>query len=302
MSQGADSVKSIIYALAANLFIAISKLVAAIITGASSMMAESIHSFADTANQVLLLYGLKKSKQPSSLEHPLGYGKTIYFWSFIVAIMLFSMGGLFSIYEGWHKLHAPEPINSPMIAIGVLVAAIIAEGFSLLGCIREINKERRGRGFYQWFKETRQSELLVVFGEDIAALLGLVFALAALSLAIITGNPAWDALGSIVIGVLLITIAFFIGKEVKALLIGQGVEPSVHQQMVSFLEQQPQVAKVYNLLSMQMGDNIMIAIKANMTEVETADDLVKAINDVEAAFKQQFTGVAWLFFEPDNND
>lgn len=302
MSQGADSVKSIIYALAANLFIAISKLVAAIITGASSMMAESIHSFADTANQVLLLYGLKKSKQPSSLEHPLGYGKTIYFWSFIVAIMLFSMGGLFSIYEGWHKLHAPEPINSPMIAIGVLVAAIIAEGFSLLGCIREINKERRGRGFYQWFKETRQSELLVVFGEDIAALLGLVFALAALSLAIVTGNPAWDALGSIVIGVLLITIAFFIGKEVKALLIGQGVEPSVHQQMVSFLEQQPQVAKVYNLLSMQMGDNIMIAIKANMTEVETADDLVKAINDVEAAFKQQFTGVAWLFFEPDNND
>ena len=210
MSHQADSLKSIIYALVANFSIAVAKLIAAFITNSGSMLAEGIHSLADCGNQGLLLFGIKSAKRPPDSHHPLGYGKTVYFWSFIVAIMLFSMGGLFSVYEGMHKLHETEPVKSPWIAIGVLLFAIVAEALSMAGCIREVNKVRAGRSFRQWFVETRQSELLVIFGEDLAALMGLVLALIAVSLAMITGNPLFDALGSIGIGILLLIVAFMV--------------------------------------------------------------------------------------------
>jgi len=163
MSHGADSTKSIIYALVANFLIAVAKFVAAYITKSGSMLAEAIHSLVDSSNQLLLLLGLKLSKEPPSLEHPLGHGKSIYFWSFIVALILFSLGGVYAIYEGVHKLENPQPIKAPLIAIGVLIFAIVAEGFSLWGCIQEVNKVRVKRSFITWFKESRQSELLVVF-------------------------------------------------------------------------------------------------------------------------------------------
>lgn len=295
----ANSVKSIIYALAANFAIAIAKLVAAVITNSGSMLAEGIHSLADCGNQGLLLFGIKRAKRPPDAHHPLGYGKTIYFWSFIVAIMLFSMGGLFSVYEGVHKLHETEPVRSPWIAIGVLVFAIIAEALSMAGCIREVNKVRAGRSFYRWFMETRQSALLVIFGEDLAALFGLVFALIAVSLAMVTGNPLFDALGSIGIGILLLVIAFLVGVEVKALIIGQGVEPAEHQRMVEALESHSDVERVFNLLTMQLGDDVMVAIKAQMKAQVSDTALIEAINRVEAAFQQQFPNVVWCFFEPD---
>jgi cation diffusion facilitator family transporter len=302
MSHQANSLKSIFYALAANFTIAIAKLVAAIITHSGSMMAESIHSFADCSNQGLLLLGLKKAKQPPDQQHPLGYGKSIYFWSFIVAIMLFSMGGLFSIYEGVHKLSDPTPIESPMIAIGVLLFAIVAEGLSLLGCMKEVNKVKGDQSYFTWFKETRQSELLVIFGEDLAALIGLVFALCAISLAVLTGNPIYDALGSIGIGVLLFIIAILIGIEVKALLIGQGVESSEKTEMLSFMEAQSQVEKVFNLVSLQLGNDVMVAIKAKMLPQESDVALIHAINHCEAEFKKEFPKVIWCFFEPDISD
>ncbi|WP_018693113.1 cation diffusion facilitator family transporter [Algicola sagamiensis] len=302
MSQGADSLKSILYALAANFVIAIAKLAAAIYTGASSMLAESIHSFADCGNQGLLIYGLKKSKRPPSSEHPLGYGKVIYFWSFIVALMLFSMGGLFSIYEGIHKLDSTEMIKSPLVALGVLLFGIIAEGLSMYGCIKEVNKDRGDMSFYRWFRETRKSELMVIFGEDLAALLGLVFAFVALSMAMVTGNPFYDAIGSISIGVLLIVVAIFIGIEVKSLLVGQGVEPRIKDKMVSFLESQGEIEQVYNLVSLQMGNDIMVAIKAKMIRTGSEDALVANINLCESRFKAEFPDVVWLFFEPDIKD
>ena len=260
----ANSLKSIFYALAANMSIAIAKLVAALVTNSGSMMAESIHSFADCGNQALLLLGLKRAKRPPDMKHPLGYGKSIYFWSFIVAIMLFSMGGLFSIYEGTHKLHDTEGLSSPLIAIGVLLFAIVAEGLSLAGCIREVNKVRGDRSFYRWFRETRQSELMVIFGEDIAALFGLVFALLAVGLTMITGNPAYDAMGSIGIGVLLLIIAWLVGIEVKDLIIGQGVEPARYQEMCDYLAQQDSIAEVYRVITLQLGNDVMVAIKARM--------------------------------------
>jgi len=302
MSHGADSVKSIIFALCANLAIAVSKLIAANVTGSGSMMAESIHSLADTGNQLLLLLGIKHAKRPPSPDYPLGFGKAVYFWSFIVALMLFSMGGAFSIYEGFHKFHHPESLNYPYIAIGVILFSVIAESVSMWGCLREVNKERRGRTLKQWFKETRQSDLLVVFGEDLAALLGLCFALIAITLTIFTGNPVYDALGSISIGVLLVVIAFLIGIEVQALLIGQSVEPEQRVRMLKFLETQAEIDQVFNLLTLQLGRDVMVAVKAKMAKTDSAEALVEAINRCETAFKKAYPQVLWLFFEPDLKD
>jgi len=298
----ADSLKSIFYALAANFSIAIAKLVAALVTNSGSMMAESIHSMADCGNQALLLLGLKKAKRPPDMKHPLGYGKTIYFWSFIVAIMLFSMGGLFSIYEGTHKLGDSEGLSSPLIAIGVLVFAIVAEGLSLAGCIREVNKVRGGRSFYRWFRETRQSELMVIFGEDIAALAGLVFALLAIGLTMITGNPVYDAMGSIGIGILLLIIAWIVGIEVKDLIIGQGVEPKRYEEMCDYLNEQDSIAEVFRVITLQLGNDVMVTIKARMQPQPSDVALIKAINAAEEKFRAKFPEVVWCFFEPDLHD
>jgi len=302
MSHGADSVKSIIFALCANLVIAVSKLIAAAVTGSGSMMAESIHSLADSGNQLLLLLGIKHAKRPPSPDYPLGFGKAVYFWSFIVALMLFSMGGVFSIYEGFHKLHHPEPLSYPYVAIGVVLFSIIAESVSMWGCLREVNKERRGRTLRQWFKETRQSDLLVVFGEDLAALLGLCFALIAIILTIITGNPIYDAMGSIAIGALLVVIAFLIGIEVQALLIGQSVEPEQRIQMLEFFQKQDDIDRVFNLLTLQLGKDVMVAVKAKMVKTDSAEALVEAINRCEVGLKRAFPQVMWSFFEPDLKD
>src|SRR5436189_932300 len=227
MSAGADSLKSILFALGANFLIALAKPGGAIFTGSSSMLAEAIHSYADCANQGLLLWGLREGRRRPDREHPLGHGKAIYFWSFIVALMLFSMGGLFSIYEGVHKLQAPQSIEYAWVAIAILSFGIAAESVSLWGCLREVNKDRGEQGLWRWFRSSRQSELLVVFAEDIAALGGLTLALVVISLSHLTGNPAWDAAGSIAIGVLLVLVAVLVGVQVKELLIGQSVEGRV---------------------------------------------------------------------------
>ncbi|MBW1827008.1 MAG: cation diffusion facilitator family transporter [Deltaproteobacteria bacterium] len=302
MSHGADSVKSIIFALCANLAIAISKLIAAAVTGSSAMMAEFVHSLADSGNQLLLLLGIKHAKRPPSPDYPLGFGKAVYFWSFIVALILFSMGGVYSIYEGIRKLHHAEPLSYPYVAVGVLLFSIAAESFSMWGCLREVNKELRGRSLRQWFRETRQSDLLVVFGEDLAALLGLSLALIAVILTIITGNPVYDAAGSICIGVLLVVIAFIIGFEVQALLIGQSVEPDQRVQMLEFLQQREEIDKVFNLLTLQLGNDVMVAVKAKMIKMDSAESLIEAVNRCEVGLKQAFPQVLWSFFEPDSED
>ncbi len=302
MSAKPDSIKSILYALFANLSIAIAKGAAAFWTGSGAMLAEAIHSLADTCNQLLLLLGMKQSKRPPDSDYPLGYGKSIYFWSFLVAVILFSLGGMFSVYEGIHKFTNPEPLTKPMIAIGVLVFAIIAESMSLWGCMQAVNKERRDQSIPLWFRESRSSELLVVFGEDVAALLGLALALIAVLTSAITGNPIYDAIGTIMIGVLLVVIAFMLAVEVKALLIGQGVENHVCKQMRSFLQERPEVDHLYNLLTLQMGPDAMVAIKARMRPTGSEEDLINAINRVEREFHEAFPIAKWIFFEPDNKD
>ncbi len=302
MSAKPDSIKSILYALFANLSIAVAKAGAAFWTGSGAMLAEAIHSLADSCNQLLLLFGMKQSKRPPDSSFPLGYGKSIYFWSFLVAVILFSLGGMFSIYEGVHKFTDPEPLRQPLIAISVLVFAIVAESASLWGCMLAVNKERNNRTIPLWFKESRSSELLVVFGEDVAALLGLVLALLAVLASAITGNPVYDALGTIIIGGLLVCIAFLLAVEVKALLIGQGVETHLLEQMKKFVQDRPEVERLYNLLTLQLGPDAMVAIKVKMRPTGSENGLLSAINQIEREFRAAFPMATWLFFEPDNVD
>ena len=299
MSHQNASVKSILFALLANLGIAITKTVAAVITGSGSMLAESIHSYADCGNQGLLFLGLKKSKKAPEVEHPLGHGKEIYFWSFIVALMLFSMGGLFSIYEGIHKLSAHEGLKSPMIAVVVLSVSMVLEAASLYGCITQINKVKHNMSLWQWVKNTRQSELVVVLGEDLAALFGLTFALIAVVLAMITGNPVWDAAGSIGIGALLIFVSFFLAIKVKGLLVGQSADKETRDNILQFLQNRPEIEEVLNVITLQMGETIMVSIKARMNKVDKAESLVKNINACEVALKSSNKAIQWVFFEPD---
>ena len=302
MAGQADSLKSILFALFANSAIAMAKGVAAFITGSGAMLAEAIHSVADAGNQLLLILGLRQTKKPPTHDHPLGFGKSIYFWSFLVAVILFSLGGMFSIYEGVHKLLHPTPLSHPWIAIGVLVFAIAAESVSLWGCMREVNKERHGRNILQWFRHSRSSALIVVFGEDVAALFGLMFALLAITVTYLTGDPLWDAVGTISIGVLLIVVAVFVAIEVKELLIGQSVEPELLAEMEGFLRARPEVEEVYSLLTMQFGPDAMVAVKARMAPTGSERALVETINRVERDFRERFDSIAWLFFEPDVED
>jgi cation diffusion facilitator family transporter len=299
MSHQAASVKSILFALLANLGIAITKTAAAVITGSGAMLAESIHSYADCGNQGLLFWGLKASKKKPDPEHPLGYGMEIYFWSFIVALVLFSMGGLFSIYEGVHKLHVHEGLKNPLIAVIVLPVSMIFEAASLYGCLTQVNKIRYRVSLWTWVKKSRQSELIVVLGEDIAALLGLSFALVAVLLSMVTGNPVFDAIGSIGIGALLIIISFFLAVKVKSLLIGQSADDEIRAEIQRSLEARPEIDRILNLITLQLGPKIMVAVKAKMTEVDSVDKLIKNINRCEGALRKEHSSVQWIFFEPD---
>lgn len=299
-----NSTRAIYYALGANFSIAVAKGVAAFFTGSSAMLAETVHSLADCGNQGLLLLGMKQAKAPPSPEYPLGYGKAIYFWSFLVAVMLFTVGGMFSLYEGIHKLQAHDAGSGSSLwwAVGVLTFGIIVEGISMRTCIQEVNKSRGERSMWRWFRESRQAELVVIFGEDLAALLGLVFALVAVVATMVTGNPLWDAIGTIGIGALLIVVAVFVAIEVKAMLIGQSVDPERQAQIKQFLDGRPEIDKVLNLITLQLGNEAMVAAKARMRPVGDPETMIAEVNVVEKALKTAFPEVRWSFFEPDVTD
>jgi cation diffusion facilitator family transporter len=297
-----STVRAILYAFLANFAIAIAKTWAAWLTGSGSMLAEAIHSYADTGNQVLLYLGLKQSQRPPDKEHPLGYGKLSYFWSFIVAILLFSMGGLFSIYEGYHKLTHPEPLSQVWIAIIVLALAILLEGSSLFGALREIRKVRGKRPFLEWLKHTRNSELVVVLGEDIGAQLGLVLALGFLITAENTGNPMYDALGSICIGLVLLVISFFVAWRVKSLLVGKSADPEIQEAIDAIICEQEGIECVFNAITIQFGPDTMLAVKVKMRGDLNINDAVENINALERKLKERIPKLKWCFVEPDIAD
>jgi cation diffusion facilitator family transporter len=301
-SSHGGTARAILYAFLANGGIALAKTWGAIVTGSGSMMAEAIHSYADTGNQVLLFLGLKQAGREPDAEHPLGYGKLSYFWSFIVALMLFSLGGLFSIYEGYHKYTHPEPLSQVWIAILILSIAILLESFSLAGCLREINLIRGTRPFRAWLTHTRSSELVVVLGEDIAALLGLVLALAFVSLTAMTGNPVYDAMGSMCIGVILIVISIFLAGRVRSLLVGRSADPMIQETIAGVIGEDDDIEEVFNAITMQFGPDTLLAAKVRMKSGIDIDKAVRDINDLEQKLKAEVPGLRWCFIEPDVKD
>jgi len=297
--MAADSTRAIFFALGANAGIAVTKFAAAAYTGSGAMLAEAIHSVADTANQILLLLGLKRAKVAPSEEHPLGHYRVTYFYGMMVALLLFLVGGLFSVYEGWHRLQHPEPLKNAAVALVVLAVAIVLESVSLWGAMREIRKVQAGRAFLRWFRETRQSELMVVAGEDIAALGGLVLAFMAVLVAMWTGNPVFDAFGSIAVGTLLIIVAIAIIIEIKAMIVGESAEPALRRAIEAHVTARPEVRRVIRLITLQWGERIVVAVRAEMAPTASADELISAINRVEASLQESFPQAHWVFFEPD---
>jgi cation diffusion facilitator family transporter len=304
MSQNSHSgtARAILYAFLANGGIAIAKSIVAWITGSGSMLAEAIHSYADTGNQVLLFLGLKQSRRPADQEHPLGYGKLSYFWSFIVALMLFTLGGLFSIYEGIHKLQHPEPLSQIWLAILVLCIAIVLESFSLAGCVREINIIRAKRPFGAWLRHTRNSELVVVLGEDIGALLGLALALMFVSLAALTGDSTYDAIGSICIGVVLLVISVFLTLRIRSLLVRRSADPASQAAIDMIIAEDDDIERVFNTITIQLGPETLLAAKIKLRSGIDIDTAVGHINELERRLKEQVPELKWCFIEPDVAD
>jgi len=302
MAGHGDTTKAILYAFLANLGLAIAKTGAAIYTGSGSMTAEAIHSFADCGNQILLFIGLKQAKKPADVKHPLGYGKITYFWSFIVAIMLFSMGGLYSVYEGWHKLHEPGELNQIWIALVVLGFGIVLESFSLYGALKVVKEIRKDKSFRDWFKNTRNAELVVILGEDTAATIGLAVAFVFVSIAAVTGDPVYDALGSICIGVILIFISIFIGWRIQSLIVGRSAEAELRELIDSIIEKDDAIEKLLNTITMHLGPDVMLAAKIKMKASLSIEEAVNHINELEVEIKRQVPVVKWCFIEPDIND
>lgn len=300
MSTSHSSKPVIMTALVANFFIAIMKLVVAFITGSSAMLAESIHSFADTSNQIFLLVGLKKGEKAPDMLHPFGFSGELYFWSFIVAIILFSAGGVFSIYEGIHKLNHPQPIENVGYAFAVLALSIIAEGIAFYKASRKINKERLDISIYQYLRSTKKSELIVVFLEDLAAVCGLTTALALIFLQHITGILIFDAIASMIIGLILCVVAIFLGNEIRSLLIGESADPKIIKQIADIFQQEESIDRVIFIKSLQLGpDDILLAVNAEFNHRLTAAEINNLIDGIEKEICAKFPDVKKIFIEPD---
>lgn len=296
MSSG--SIKA---ALVANASIAAAKTFGAFITGSASMMAEAIHSAADCGNQLLLMWGVKTSSKEADVNHPLGYGMNVYFWSFIVALVLFSLGGVYSVYEGIHKVMEPEPLQNISIALSILAFGMLMEGRSLWICVKEIKEQHPGKTFQWFFKETRSPELLVIFAEDTAAMIGLVIAFTFLSIAAITGNPIFDAIGSLLVGMLLIAVAAFLFMEIKALMIGQSVDPVVRKALRQHIFHEcEQIEHTYECTTLQMGSEAVLLLRVRMVEKENAEKLIEDIDTIEKSIAGKFPQFTTIYIEPAN--
>ncbi|MCB9613473.1 MAG: cation transporter [Sandaracinus sp.] len=306
------SKKVVLLALGANLGIAIAKFVAFFLTASASLMAEAIHSLADTGNQVLLLWGMKKAAKPPDERHPFGYKMESYFWSFIVAVMLFSLGGLFALYEGLHKIDELDAIREaggtyemayPEVAIGVLVVAILLEGFSWWAATREVNRLRGKQSMLKFIESSKSTEIIVIWMEDTGALVGLVLALAGVILTLTTGNPYWDAYATFSIGALLIVIAVVVARETKSLLIGESASPETQAELRRQIEQTEGVVRLMNLRTLQLGeDQLLAAIKVEWAAELTRDEIIERTNELEQRIRKEVPLARYLFVESDKYD
>lgn len=292
--------KAIIAALGANLGIAVSKFVAFAFTGSSSMLAEGIHSVADSGNQVLLLVGRKRSERERTERHPFGYGRERFFYAFIVAVVLFTVGAAFSLYEGIHKIQHPEKVESPVWAFAVLIIAIGLESFSFRTAIGEANQTRGARSWVEYVRRAKAPELPVVLLEDAAALIGLVLALLGVGLAVVTGNGVWDGVGTIAIGILLAAVATILSIETKSLLIGEGADPETQEKIVETLESVPEVDRVIHIRTEYVGpEELLIAAKIAVHHDETAAEVARGIDAAEERVRARFPEAHLIYLEPD---
>ena len=292
--------KAIVAAFLANAGIAVTKFIAWGLSGSSSMLAEGVHSVADAGNQLLLLLGGRKARKAADAEHPFGYGRERYVYAFVVAIILFSVGGVFSIYEGIDKLTHPHALENAWVPIVVLAIAIVLESFSLRTAVKEANQVRGKQSWVQFVRRAKQPELPVVLLEDVAALLGLVLALAGVSLTILTGDNLWDGVGTIAIGVLLVLVAVILGIETKSLLIGEGASADDHQKILAAFNGHSQVEAVIHMKTLYLGpDELMVAAKIAVPGALRAADLATAIDAIEADVRAAVPVARVIYLEPD---
>ena len=290
----------IIQSLLVNLLIACSKGVAAFMTGSGAMLAETIHSFSDCANQALLLLGVKQSRRLPNDKHPLGYGRAVYFWSFMVAMLLFSVGGMFSIYEGIHKYNNPEPVNNIEWGIGILVFSLLLEAYATYSNIVELNIRKGTVSFWQYLKSTKDSDLVVIFGENSAAVLGLILAIIALLASYYTGDGHYDGIGSFAIGVVLILVAIFLSTKVKSLLIGESADPVINDLVQKQVDKNPDILKLINCITIQQGPGeVLICMKIKCNNEINALQISKLINKFEQEIRTAAPEVKWIYIEPD---
>lgn len=298
MSSGSSH--AIALALIANGGIALSKFAVFLLTGSSSLLTEAIHSAADCVNQVLLFIGLRQGQKPPRPKHPLGLGQAPFVASFLVALLLFSVGGIYSLVEGIHKIRHPEQPHHLLWAVALLVVAIGLEGWSLRGALRAAEPERRGRPLLRYLRQSSSTELVVVLAEDIAALLGLVFALVAVLLTMATANPVWDGIGSVAIGLLLIAVAAFVGVEVTSLLMNEAPPLALRAAIREAVDEDPAVDQVLNLVAVLVGsERLMVALQVKFRDQPSGVALVAAINALERTLRQRFPQIQHLFVEPD---
>jgi cation diffusion facilitator family transporter len=292
--------RAIIAAFLANLGIALSKFAAFATTGAASMLAEAIHSVADTGNQGLLMLGGARSRRPADEVHNFGYGTVRYFWAFVVALVLFSVGGLFAIFEGIEKLLHPHELEDPRVAIGVLIVAVGLEAFSLRTALRESREERRGKSILQFVRRTKIPELAVVVLEDIGALVGLCFALVGVIVADVTNEARWDAAGSLAIGVLLVGIAIVLAVEMASLLVGESAAPEVVERIRAVLERHRSVQRLIALRTQHVGpDDIIVNAKVEFDPALTMIGLAEVVNELEVELREAEPKARTIFIEPD---
>ncbi|HEY1815416.1 MAG TPA: cation diffusion facilitator family transporter [Kofleriaceae bacterium] len=298
-----DARREVIRSLAANIAIACAKAVASVISGSGAMLAETLHSFADCGNQILLLVGVRSSRKPADAKHPLGYGRAAYFYSFIVAQLLFVGGGVFSIREGVEKLLHPEPIGDIRVAMVILGFSMLLEGWSLRSNLREIAKRRGSTSLWRYLRDTKDSDLILVLGENAADVIGLALAAAALLLSYETGDGRWDALGSFAIGAVLVGVATFLAREVKSLLVGEAADPALRTKIEELAAADPNIERVLAVLAVQQGPGeIMLAMKLAMRAGLETSQLVDAINAFERVLKKAVPEIRWSFIEPDDAD
>jgi cation diffusion facilitator family transporter len=300
MAGGGHGTKAVIAALLANAGIAVAKFVGFVITGSASMLAESIHSVADSGNQGLLLLGGKRARRQADEEHPFGYGRERFFWAFVVALVLFSLGGAFAIFEGVSKIRHPHEVESPEIAIGILAFAVLLEGFSFRTAIKEADLIRGEAGWWEFIRRSKNPELPVVLLEDLGALIGLVLALGAVVTTLVTDDPLYDGIGTLSIGVLLTVIAIVLAIEMKSLLIGESADKKVRESIRSAIEIEPSVEQLIHMRTQHIGpDELLVAAKVSFLGDLSVPEIAAAVNRVETSVRRAVPTARIMYIEPD---